>query len=44
MEFINILTDDGKINKNGGPYEGMMRYHCRNKMEQDMKDMGIWVG
>jgi len=33
LEFINILNHDGTINKNGGPYEGMLRYHCRNKME-----------
>ena len=44
LEFINIFNDDGTINKNGGPYEGMMRYHCRNKMEKDMKDLGIYVG
>ena len=30
LEYINIFTDEGKINKNGGPYEGMMRYACRN--------------
>ncbi len=33
LQFINILNDDGTINANGGPYEGMMRYECRNKME-----------
>ena len=43
LEFINILNDDGTINENGGPYQGMMRYHCRNKMEKDMKEMGIFV-
>jgi len=39
LEFINIFEDNGRINKNGGCYKGMMRYECRNKMLQDMKDM-----
>ena len=29
LEFINILTDDGKINENGGKYAGMKRYDVR---------------
>lgn len=42
LEQICIFTDDGKINSNGGPYEGMMRYDCRVKMEEDMKKLGIY--
>lgn len=29
LEFINILDDEGRINENGGPYKGMMRFDCR---------------
>ena len=30
LEFINIFTDDGKINSNGGPeFEGMPRFKAR---------------
>ena len=29
LEFINILTDDGKINENSGKYAGMKRYDVR---------------
>jgi valyl-tRNA synthetase len=44
LEFINILSDDGSINENGGEYSGMPRYHCRNKMEKDLKDLGLFRG
>lgn len=30
LEFINIFTDDGKINSNGGPeFAGMPRFKAR---------------
>lgn len=30
LEFINIFTDDGNINENGGPqFEGMPRFTAR---------------
>lgn len=29
LEFINLLTDEGLINENGGPYKGMKRFDCR---------------
>jgi valyl-tRNA synthetase len=30
LPMFNIFTEDGKINENGGPYKGMMRFDCRN--------------
>ena len=41
---INILTDEGKINAHGGSYEGMMRFDCRNKIEADLKERGLYRG
>lgn len=29
LEMINILTDEGLINENGGKYKGMKRFDCR---------------
>ena len=29
LEIIRVIGDDGKINAQGGPYEGMDRYECR---------------
>ena len=29
LPFINILTNDGRINENGGKYAGMKRYDVR---------------
>ena len=42
LEFINIFTDDGLINENGGKFKGMKRFHARRKIEQDLKDLGLW--
>ena len=30
LSMINIFDEDGKINVNGGQYNGMMRFDCRN--------------
>jgi len=29
LEFINVITDAGKINENGGKFSGMMRFDVR---------------
>ncbi|KAL4446025.1 hypothetical protein ABPG74_011017 [Tetrahymena malaccensis] len=34
---INILDDNGLINENGGPYKGLKRFDCRNKIIEDLK-------
>ena len=30
LEVIRVIADDGTINENGGTYNGMDRYECRN--------------
>ena len=41
LEVIRVLDDDGVVNANGGPYEGMDRYECRKKaIVADLEDHG----
>lgn len=30
LQMINVFDEDGKINHNGGKYQGLMRFDCRN--------------
>ncbi|KAL5612357.1 hypothetical protein BROUX41_000111 [Berkeleyomyces rouxiae] len=43
LEFINILTDDGLMNENAGPYQGQKRFDVRYKVQDDLKAKGLWV-
>jgi valyl-tRNA synthetase len=43
LEMINILTDNARINENGGSYCGMDRYDARNKVVEDLKAQGLLV-
>ena len=36
LEFINIFTEDGKINENGGQFNGIMRFDARIKVEEEL--------
>lgn len=40
LEMINILNDDGTINKNGGEFEGMKRFDARTKVYEALEKMG----
>jgi valyl-tRNA synthetase len=40
LEMINILNDDGTINKNGGEFEGMKRFDARKKIFEALEKMG----
>jgi valyl-tRNA synthetase len=44
LEFINVLTDDGAINENGGEFAGMMRYDARVAVEKALTDKGFFHG
>jgi len=37
LEFINVLNKDATINENGGPYAGLDRMDCRQKLWTDME-------
>lgn len=43
LEFINIFTDDGKMNDNAGPYVGQKRFDVRYKIQDDLKKLGLFV-
>ncbi|XP_027069479.2 valine--tRNA ligase, mitochondrial 1-like isoform X1 [Coffea arabica] len=45
LEFINIFTDDGKINRNGGSeFAGMLRFEARVALTEALKKKGLYRG
>ena len=43
LEVIRVIADDGRINENGGPYNGMDRYECRKAIVKDLEEHGYLV-
>ncbi|KAJ2866638.1 valine--tRNA ligase [Coemansia erecta] len=43
LPFINILNEDGTYNENAGPYKGMLRFHVRKQIVEDLKEKGLYV-
>ncbi len=43
LETIRVIDDNGKINENGGPYNGMDRYECRKALVKDLEEQGYLV-
>ncbi len=43
LEAINILTDDARVNENGGPYAGLDRFAARKKLWEDMRTAGLVI-
>lgn len=43
LPIINVMTDDGFINENGGKYAGMDRYECRKAIVADLEKGGYLV-
>ncbi|GJQ12002.1 hypothetical protein GpartN1_g3793.t1 [Galdieria partita] len=44
LENISVFTDDGRINENGGPFKGMMRYDARVAIERALEEKGLFYG
>ncbi|XP_010527840.1 PREDICTED: valine--tRNA ligase, mitochondrial 1-like [Tarenaya hassleriana] len=45
LQFINIFTDDGKINTNGGPeFTGMARFAAREAVVEALEKKGLYRG
>ena len=45
LPMVNILTEDGLINDNGGPlFVGMKRYDARDKVVELLKEHGLYRG
>jgi valyl-tRNA synthetase len=43
LPIISVLDPAATINENGGPYAGMDRFDCRDKMWADMKAAGLVI-
>jgi valyl-tRNA synthetase len=44
LPMINILNPDGTINENGGKYAGLDRYVARERVTEDMAELGLFEG
>ena len=40
LPFINVMDDDGTMNENAGPYQGLDRYECRRRLVEDLRQCG----
>ena len=40
---VVVIDKNGKMNQNAGPYEGMDRYECREKLVKDFAESGVLV-
>ena len=41
LERIKVIDEAGKMNELGGPYQGMDRFQCREKILDDLKESGL---
>jgi valyl-tRNA synthetase len=41
LERVRVLNDDGTMNDLAGPYKGMDRFKCREKIVEDLKQQGL---
>jgi len=43
LDEINVLTEQGKMNENAGPYAGLDRFECRARIVEDLERTGTLV-
>lgn len=43
LKRINVMHDDGVMNKNAGQYEGLDRFEARKQVVEDLKELGVLV-
>ncbi len=41
LQIITVLNEDATMNEAAGPYEGLDRYECRNRLWADMNSIGL---
>ncbi len=41
LDAIRVMDEDGRMNKEAGPYEGMDRFECREAIIKDLKEQGL---
>ena len=44
LPFLNIFTEDAKVNENGGKYCGLERFEARKTILKDLEEQGYLVG
>ena len=43
LAIINVLNPDATMNENAGPYAGLDRYECRERIWKDMQAAGLTI-
>jgi valyl-tRNA synthetase len=43
LPIVNVLNPDATMNENAGPYAGLDRYECRDKLWADMEAAGLTI-
>ncbi len=43
LEQIKVIDETGRMNENAGPYQGMDRFECREKMVKDFERDGVLI-
>ena len=43
LPIVNVLNPDATMNANAGPYEGLDRYLCRERLWSDMQSEGMTI-
>ena len=43
LEIVVIMDESGVMNENAGPYQGMDRFECRRRLEDDLKEQGYLI-
>lgn len=43
LEVISVLDKAARINENGGPYQSLDRFDCRNRIWEDMRNAGLVI-
>ncbi len=41
LPMLNMLTPDGRVNENGGPYKGLKLAEARKKIVEDLEQLGL---
>jgi valyl-tRNA synthetase len=44
LPLVSILDEQGRINANGGPYEGLDRFEARERVLADLEAQGLLIG
>ncbi len=43
LDKVKVIDEDGRMNELAGPYKGMDRFECRNKILEDLEEQGLLV-